>query len=219
MRQDRTGQCADARPRLDARNLERRGARFLRAGLGIALLGGLFALGASPVRAQGSTYGSGSNTVFDGMLKTIGLGKASDGPDIDYTERSPLAVPPTRDLPPPASDVPQPAANWPTGPAKRSSKTIDSKPAVVPETAVQTPNPQHEKKPWYNPAGWFDKEEYASFTGEPVRRNLTDPPAGYRIPSPEQPYGLGPEKKSPSKVTASDFGLGSIAPSGSQSGH
>ena len=44
--------------------------------------------------------------------------------------------------------------------------------------------------------GWFDREEYANFTGEPVRRDLTDPPAGYRIPSPEQPYGINPNKTS-----------------------
>jgi len=24
---------------------------------------------------------------------------------------------------------------------------------------------------------------------------LTDPPAGYRTPSPDQPYGVGPERK------------------------
>ena len=48
--------------------------------------------------------------------------------------------------------------------------------------------------------GWFTREEYASFPGEPVRQTLTDPPAGYRIPSPEQPYGISPEKKSGKKV-------------------
>jgi len=35
------------------------------------------------------------------------------------------------------------------------------------------------------------------FTGEPVRDTLTDPPAGYRTPSPGQPYGLGKEKAAP----------------------
>jgi hypothetical protein len=48
--------------------------------------------------------------------------------------------------------------------------------------------------------GWFSREEYASFPGEPVRQNLTDPPAGYRTPSPEQPYGISPDKKSGKKV-------------------
>jgi hypothetical protein len=34
-------------------------------------------------------------------------------------------------------------------------------------------------------------EENAKFTGEPPRASLTDPPAGYQVPSPDQPYGMG----------------------------
>ena len=83
-------------------------------------------------------------------------------------------------------------------------KHARAKDQVVPSTAVQTPNPPFQKKPWYNPAGWFSKEEYASFNGEPVRQDLTEPPAGYRVPSASQPYGLGPDKKG-AKPTASDM--------------
>ena len=39
----------------------------------------------------------------------------------------------------------------------------------------------------------FDKEkpvEGAKFLREPTRATLTEPPAGYRSPSPDQPYGL-----------------------------
>jgi hypothetical protein len=43
--------------------------------------------------------------------------------------------------------------------------------------------------------GWFKKEEYGTFTGEPARANLTDPPPGYQTPSPDQPYGIGPDRK------------------------
>jgi hypothetical protein len=35
------------------------------------------------------------------------------------------------------------------------------------------------------------KNEYATFTGEPSRQTLTDPPPGYLTPSPDQPYGVG----------------------------
>ena len=35
------------------------------------------------------------------------------------------------------------------------------------------------------------KNEYATFTGEPSRETLTDPPPGYLTPSPDQPYGVG----------------------------
>ena len=34
------------------------------------------------------------------------------------------------------------------------------------------------------------KEEQEKFTGEPPRTSLTEPPAGYQTPSPDQPYGL-----------------------------
>ena len=36
------------------------------------------------------------------------------------------------------------------------------------------------------------------------RGDLTDPPAGYRTPSPEQPYGIGPDKKQAKVKKAGD---------------
>ncbi len=39
---------------------------------------------------------------------------------------------------------------------------------------------------------WAPKEEYQTFTGEPPRTSLIDPPAGYRTPSPNQPYRRRP---------------------------
>jgi hypothetical protein len=44
---------------------------------------------------------------------------------------------------------------------------------------------------------WGNKEEYSTFTGEPARSNLTQPPPGYRTPSPNQPYGVGKQKWTP----------------------
>src|SRR6185369_14630967 len=41
---------------------------------------------------------------------------------------------------------------------------------------------------------WAPKEEYTPFTGEPARTSLIEPPAGYRTPSPSQPYGVGRDK-------------------------
>jgi hypothetical protein len=41
---------------------------------------------------------------------------------------------------------------------------------------------------------WAPKEEYKPFTGEPPRASLTEPPPGYRTPSPAQPYGVGRDK-------------------------
>jgi hypothetical protein len=194
----------------------RRRAGLLRAATGAALAGVVASSGASVVRAQ--TYGS-DGTVLDKMMQTIGIKHSPDAESaINYTERSPLVVPPTRDLPPPATGAAAPTSDWPTDRAKRP-KNSNPKQAVVPETAVQTPNPPVEKKPWYNPMGWFNKEEYANFAGEPVRRNLTDPPAGYRVPSPEQPYGIGPDKKPGKAASANDFNLSSVAPPASGTGH
>jgi len=154
------------------------------------------------VTAAGAAENEG---VWNRVLRSVGLRSAPDpNAEINYTERPPLVVPPSRDLPPP-SDQPAPTAEWPKGSAK-TIKHTRPKTEVVPSTAVQTPNPPFQKKPWYNPAGWFSKEEYASFGGEPVRGDLTEPPAGYRIPSPDQPYGISPDKKGV-KATAQDRGL------------
>ncbi len=203
-----------------SRNAGRRSHRragLVRVAMGAALAGVVASSGASAVCAQ--TSGS-DGSVVDKMMQTIGIKPSPDAESaINYTERSPLVVPPTRDLPPPGTEAAVPTSDWPTDRAKRH-KNSKAKEAIVPETAVQTPNPPVEKKPWYNPMGWFNKEEYANFAGEPVRRNLTDPPAGYRVPSPEQPYGIGPDKK-PGKAAASatDFGLSSATPPTSGTGH
>jgi hypothetical protein len=190
----------------------RAGVRAMRSSalFGAAVLAVIVGVDLPAARAQ--TYGSDSGGAWNKLMQSMGMSKGPDASaDIDYTERSPLVVPPTRDLPSPA----QPAAlvpDWPHNPTK-AHKAARPKNAVVPDTAVQTPNPQVQPKPWYNPTGWFNKEEYANFTGEPERRNLTDPPAGYRVPSPTQPYGISPEKKTAKAPTPSDFGLGSVTPS------
>jgi hypothetical protein len=181
-------------------------ARAALHGFAAASLG--LVLGFNVTVASAQTAGSDSDSVWSRAMRSLGLRSAPDpNSEINYTERPPLVVPPSRELPPP-SDQPAPTAAWPRG----SSKTIKHTRAaneVVPSTAMQTPNPPFQKKPWYNPAGWFSKEEYASFGGEPVRRDLTEPPAGYRIPSPEQPYGISPDKKG-YKASGQDRGLTAI---------
>jgi hypothetical protein len=46
-----------------------------------------------------------------------------------------------------------------------------------------------------------DKGETGTFTGEPVRDNLTAPPTGYQTPSPDQPYGIGPKNEKKKALT------------------
>jgi hypothetical protein len=169
----------------------------LRATAGAAILSLITAVTTPAAMAQ--TSGSDNEGVWNKFMKSVGASTAPDpNSDISYIERPPLVVPPSHDLPPPVADPAAPATNWPTSNPK-TVKHAKSKTEVIPDTAVQNPNPPFEKKPWYNPAGWFSKEEYGTFAGEPVRQNLTEPPAGYRVPSAEQPYGISPDKKT--KIT------------------
>jgi hypothetical protein len=199
------------------RNSGRRSGRGLCAraalhGFAVASLGVFLACSVTAASAQ--TAGSDSDGVWNRLMRSVGVRSAPDpNAEINYTERPPLVVPPSRDLPPP-SDQPAMSADWPKSSAK-AIKHVRSKNEVVPSTAVQTPNPPFQKKPWYNPAGWFSKEEYANFNGEPVRQDLTEPPSGYRIPSPDQPYGISPEKKG---VTATAQDRGMTAVGGQSSG-
>lgn len=43
--------------------------------------------------------------------------------------------------------------------------------------------------------GWFQKEKPVVFTEEPARQRLTEPPAGYRTPSANAPYGVVQSKQ------------------------
>ena len=65
-------------------------------------------------------------------------------------------------------------------------------------------NIEHSKKNFFSFANVFKKQEYATFTGEPARTSLTDPPPGYLTPSPDQPYGVGPEQKQYKIPTVAD---------------
>jgi hypothetical protein len=184
-------------------------ARAALHGLTVAALGVVLVSGATVAKAQSSD----TDGVWNKLMRTVGVQKAPDpNSEINYTERPPLVVPPTRDLPPPSDQPPQ-TADWPKS-SPKSIKHTRSRNEVVPDTAMQNPNPPFQKKPWYNPAGWFSKEEYASFNGEPVRQDLTEPPAGYRVPSPTQPYGISPDKKGYQQLDH----IPGMAPIGSPSG-
>jgi hypothetical protein len=63
--------------------------------------------------------------ILNGFAKGLGLVKGGD-PSIDYRERSPLVVPPTRDLPPPQSE-PKRSAEWPVDPDSRRREDAASR--------------------------------------------------------------------------------------------
>jgi hypothetical protein len=162
------------------------------------------------------------------IMETFGLRDPNSSyAGIDYNERSPLVVPPTRDLPPPEASTAPPAPNWPKdqdmlrrAKAKSEEKKVAPKPDYVADSSrplmpneldpagaprvntpidssasanslMSDPRDQGVKKSLFS--GMFSsKTEYTTFTGEPSREALTDPPPGYLTPSPDQPYGVGP---------------------------
>lgn len=161
----------------------------------------------------------------DKFMRTLGVrNPGSTDYEINYSERSPLVVPPNRNLPAPVT-VTTPAPNWPKDPdvAKRKANKNDDKPVIQqydraaeadralrpdelnrvsqdPRT-VAAPGTPEQSEPVNKPKksifslDLFKKEQYATFTGEPPRSTLTDPPPGYLTPSPDQPYGISPENK------------------------
>jgi hypothetical protein len=161
---------------------------------------------------------SGDGGLFGSVLKSLGIGGENN---IEYRERPPLVVPPTRDLPPPQPAGAARNPNWPVDPKsadvpKKGNQVRDldrlpvpQRPAV-PSVAV-APNP---------PAGGPDTtaavppsqpglfEKLFSSTDMPAnavipvptRKNLTEPPLDYESPSTSQPYGQA-TPAAPAKTT------------------
>jgi hypothetical protein len=168
-----------------------------------------------------------SHSVMGTIMESIGLRDPNGNyAGIDYNERSPLVVPPTRDLPPPQATSAPATPNWPKdqdmerrNKFKAENKKVAPKPDYVADSSrplrpnelepagaprVNTPIDSTASANTYmsDPydhgvkknlfSGIFStKNEYATFTGEPTRGALTDPPPGYLTPSPDQPYGVG----------------------------
>ena len=179
---------------------------------------------AAPLRppAPATTMLSSKQSFTDKFMSTLGLQDPFDPQyDINYSERSPLVVPPTRDLPPPQTANGPPAPNWPVDPeikaraaAKQDGKgkpdtpttspiprarcvRTSSMPSMRPAPTIRARRPScgDRRSPAFLNFDWLKQEDYGTFTGEPPRVSLTDPPPGYQTPSPDQPYGIVPEKK------------------------
>ena len=199
---------------------------------------------ASGAARAGDDDVSSSPSIYDKLKDVIGIG---GGTDIQYGERSPLVVPPTKDLPPPQAAAPPPVPNWPQDPdiARRKQVKQKEKPKPHQDYVVESSRPLRpdELRGSGAPAGggggatasagndvpppkksifgfsFFHKEEYATFTGEPARTSLTDPPPGYMTPSPDQPYGIGADRKQykvPSVADRATVDSGSAGSSGSK---
>jgi hypothetical protein len=182
----------------------------------------------------------GGPSVISSIMHTLGFKAPGDTyAGIDYNERSPLVVPPTRDLPPPVSNAAPPVANWPKDMdvARKKKAKVDDKPRYQVGDSVMNdarvlrpdeldkpgasrasasgdgdstansmmtdPNDHSTKKSLFS--GLFKKDQqYTTFTGEPTRETLTEPPPGYMTPSPDQPYGMGPAESKYKVPTLAD---------------
>jgi hypothetical protein len=180
---------------------------------GLAFAGFVFAglVLAAPGAARADDTSSGAySQFFTRMMSNVGLRSAD--PDIEYRERPPLVVPPSRDLPQPAA-AGSPAtrnAAWPadTSTRKRRAKTdgsvIAGEKADAPVAAGPTATGRDTGGVWKNittlGGAIGGGNESAQFVHEPARNTLTDPPSGYRTPSPVQPYGITTEKQKKSDI-------------------
>jgi hypothetical protein len=80
---------------------------------------------------------------FRGVMKGLGLKRGDDA--IDYHERSPLVVPPSRDLPPPEDDSSpkSTAAGWPSDPdanRRKAAAAAEHKVSSIDESRALRPN-------------------------------------------------------------------------------
>jgi len=181
---------------------------------------------------------------FKNMMRGFGLRNGQENSGIDYQERPPLVVPPTRDLPPPqTTDAARRNAAWPIdqdeqrrrqAAAKRKQETrtftwedlsrqlspnelragaTSAKDQALRRNGDQVEDNERQYKP--SELGYTggvlgtmhdfftgnNKDEKVPFEAEPPRASLTDPPSGYRSPSPAQPYGLTADTKKPKALT------------------
>jgi len=202
----------------------------------------VLAAGSSSVRAQEEESEALDTRFFRGVMRGLGLRK--DGEGIEYRERSPLVLPPSRDLPPPqTAATDKKPASWPKDPdieREREKKAIAAKIRSNPNPEEIRPLTQSQMAPAGGATGTTSRasqpstannrtndpvnpmspaelgskgifsalrgnsEEYSTFAGEPVRTTLTEPPAGYRTPSPAQPYGVGRQRWTPTAANVND---------------
>jgi hypothetical protein len=180
-------------------------------------------------RAQDSDKG-----IFGSMLKSLGLGGENQ---IEYRERPPLVVPPTRDLPPPQTSATVRDPNWPVDPKsaqpqKKGNQVRDLDKIAVPQRPVEpsvagagAPNPSTPDTtatiPPSQPAasgGFFGNlfsssdRQAGPVMGAPARKSLTEPPPDYESPSPAQPYGASAPRADSAKSTTPEGALQSTQP-------
>lgn len=208
---------------------------------------------AAPMTARAAEDDTPLDTkIMRGILEGIGLQKEKRS--INYQERAPLVIPPSKTLPPPERSDAVIANNpaWPKDPDVERAKAdaarertgvvwagdeadkqnsvlrgsdLGPAPGAKSRTASRagksesnwsSDDPRLKPSELGYKGGLFSnlfggtETETAKFTGEPPRVTLTEPPPGYRTPSPAQPYGMNPSENAPKAIDyATTHGEGS----------
>jgi hypothetical protein len=91
------------------------------------------------------------------------------------------------------------------GPKPKSRRIGDDgyRPPATGFSAPLAPSQLDTKPNFFGRMFGKDEPEVKSFTAEPPRTALTEPPPGYQTPSPDQPYGVG--KAKPHVSTPQDY--------------
>jgi hypothetical protein len=187
----------------------------------IRALAGAFGLIALAVVAPGVARAedSGESTLFGSMLKSLGIGGENH---IEYRERPPLVVPPSRDLPPPQTSRVVRDPNWPVDPQagdprKKGDLVHDldripvepGAPSPTGDTAAIPPSQKASGGFFSNLFGGGSKQA-GPIGSAPTRKSLTEPPADYESPSPSQPYGAA--SSAPAKPVTPESALQTTQP-------
>jgi hypothetical protein len=187
---------------------EARWTKQVRPATWLALLGIVVAIGCagSARAAEDEQDDSFDSRIWRNMKEYLG---GSDGGSIEYRERSPLVVPPSRDLPPPerGAAVKKNALPPDLG-VSRQSDIIARRLSGSANRAATAAAPTDDRNEFkaqpmdlskvFNGGGlgsvfgssYNGVNEIGTFTSEPPRMSLTEPPPGYQTPSPAAPYGV-----------------------------
>jgi len=189
-------------------------------------LAGAFGLIAVAVVAPGVARAedSGESTLFGSMLKSLGMGGENN---IEYRERPPLVVPPSRNLPPPQTSRAVRDPNWPVDPQAgdprkkgdlvhdldripvETGSTVSGAPSPTGDTAAVPPSQKASGGFFSNLFGGGSKQA-GPIASAPTRKSLTDPPLDYESPSPSQPYGAA--SPAPAKPATPESALQTTQP-------
>jgi len=148
---------------------------------------------------------SGDGGLWGSMLKSLGIGGENN---IEYRERPPLVVPPTRDLPPPQTAARARDPNWPVDSKsgdlqKKGAQVRDldrlpvpqrPEPSVAGDTTAAIPSSQPASSGGFfgNLFSSSDRPAGPLVATTPTRKTLIQPPLDYESPAPGQPAGVAP---------------------------